>query len=62
VQKLSSALQTALASPDLAKSFAEISTDPATRDQATPAALQQLLLSEIERLAPLIHASGQYAD
>jgi tripartite-type tricarboxylate transporter receptor subunit TctC len=62
VQKLAAALQAALKDPDLVKRFNDISTDPATQDRATPAAAEKLLLSEIDRWAPIIKAAGQYAD
>jgi tripartite-type tricarboxylate transporter receptor subunit TctC len=62
VAKLSGALRTALKDPDLIKRFNDISTDPMADDRATPAAAERMLLSEIDRWAPIIKASGQYAD
>jgi tripartite-type tricarboxylate transporter receptor subunit TctC len=62
VTKLSGALRTALKDPDLIKRFNDISTDPMADDRATPAAAERMLLSEIDRWAPIIKASGQYAD
>ena len=62
VQKLNAALQAALKDPDLVKRFNDISTDPMPDDRATPAAAEKMLLSEIDRWAPIIQASGQYAD
>jgi hypothetical protein len=32
------------------------------QDKATPAALQSMLSSEIDRWAPIIKAAGQFAD
>jgi tripartite-type tricarboxylate transporter receptor subunit TctC len=62
VQKLSAALRTALKDPDLIKRFSDISTDVQPQDQATPEAAQKMLLGEIDRWAPIIKASGVYAD
>lgn len=62
IQKLSSTLQEALRDPDLVKRFNDINTDPVTQDQATPAALNATLLSEIDRWAPIIRATNQFED
>ena len=62
VQKLSKVLQQALADPDLIKRFNDINSEPVTADQATPQALKTLLLSEVDRWAPLIKETEQYAD
>jgi tripartite-type tricarboxylate transporter receptor subunit TctC len=62
IDRLSKALQEALQKPDLIKRFADINTDPIEISRATPEALKNQLLSEIDRLAPLIKAAGQYAD
>jgi tripartite-type tricarboxylate transporter receptor subunit TctC len=62
VQKLAKTLQEALRDPELIKRFNDINTDPVPQDQATPAALKNLLDSEIDRWAPIIQASGQFAD
>jgi tripartite-type tricarboxylate transporter receptor subunit TctC len=62
VAKLSGALRTALKDPDLIKRFNDISTDAMPDDRATPEAAERMLLSEIDRWAPIIKASGQYAD
>ena len=62
VAKLSGALRTALKDPDLIKRFNDISTDPMPDVRATPEAAERMLLSEIDRWAPIIKASGQYAD
>jgi hypothetical protein len=42
--------------------FAELGTAPVPADQATPAALQQKVLSEIDRWKPVIEKAGEYAD
>jgi tripartite-type tricarboxylate transporter receptor subunit TctC len=62
IKKLSGALQTALKDPDLIKRFASISTEPIAPELATPEALQKHLFAEVDRWAPIIKASGQYAD
>jgi len=62
MQKLSGALQTALKDPDLIKRFDLINTEPIAANLATPEALQKHLFSEIDRWAPIIKASGEYAD
>lgn len=62
VQKLSKALQAALKDPDLVKRFGDINTDPVSQEEATPKALKTLLDSEVDRWAPIIKSTGQYAD
>jgi tripartite-type tricarboxylate transporter receptor subunit TctC len=62
VEKLSAALKGALKDPDLVKRFHEINTEPMSQDRATPEAAQRMLLSEIDRWAPIINAAGEYAD
>jgi tripartite-type tricarboxylate transporter receptor subunit TctC len=62
IKKLSGALQTALKDPDLIKRFDSISTEPIAPELATPEALQKHLFAELDRWAPIIKASGQYAD
>ena len=60
--KLSDTVRAVLKDPDVIKRFSDISTDPMPDDRATPAAAERMLLSEIDRWAPIIKASGQYAD
>jgi tripartite-type tricarboxylate transporter receptor subunit TctC len=62
VDKLAAALKGALKDPDLVKRFHEINTEPMSQDRATPEAAQRMLLSEIDRWAPIINAAGEYAD
>ena len=62
VQKLAATLRAALKDPDLIKRFDDINTDPIAEDKATPEALRALLMSEIDRWAPIIKAAGQFAD
>jgi tripartite-type tricarboxylate transporter receptor subunit TctC len=62
VNKLSEALKMALADPKVIERFAELGTAPVPPDQATPAALQQKVLAEIDRWKPVIETAGEYAD
>jgi putative tricarboxylic transport membrane protein len=62
VQKLSAALKAALKDPELVKRFNDINTEPMPEDSASPEAAQRMLLSEIDRWAPIIKAVGDYAD
>lgn len=62
VAKLSDALKTALASERVVQRFAELGTAPVPPEAATPAALQEKLLSEIERWRPVIEEAGVYAE
>ncbi|MGM4890750.1 tripartite tricarboxylate transporter substrate-binding protein [Tardiphaga sp. 862_B3_N4_1] len=62
VQKLAKVLQDSLRDPELIKRFNDINTDPVPQDQATPQALKKQLDSEVDRWAPIIKASGQFAD
>jgi tripartite-type tricarboxylate transporter receptor subunit TctC len=62
VQKLAKVLQDSLRDPELIKRFTDINTDPVPQDQATPQALKKQLDSEVDRWAPIIKASGQFAD
>jgi tripartite-type tricarboxylate transporter receptor subunit TctC len=62
IEKLSRTLQEALRDPELIKRFNDINTDPVSQDQATPAALNATLMSEIDRWAPIIRATNQFAD
>ncbi|MGM4919845.1 tripartite tricarboxylate transporter substrate-binding protein [Tardiphaga sp. 813_E8_N1_3] len=62
VQKLAKVLQESLRDPELIKRFNDINTDPVPQDQATPQALKKQLDSEVDRWAPIIKASGQFAD
>lgn len=62
IDKLSEALTKALKDPLIAARFADLSTQTATEAQATPQALQQRLVGEIDRWAPIIKAAGIFAD
>jgi tripartite-type tricarboxylate transporter receptor subunit TctC len=62
IERLTKSLQTALKDPTVIERFAELGTVPASEADATPAALQAKLESEIERWKPVITAAGVYAD
>ncbi|TNC61820.1 tripartite tricarboxylate transporter substrate-binding protein [Rubellimicrobium roseum] len=62
IDRLSSALQAALADPAIAEQLAELGTAPSPAEDATPAALETRLNEEIERWRPIIEAAGVYAD
>ncbi len=60
--RLTTALQAALADPEIAAKFAELGTAPSSAADATPAALKAKLESEITRWKPVIEAAGVFAD
>jgi tripartite-type tricarboxylate transporter receptor subunit TctC len=62
VQKLSNVLKAALKDRDVVTRLSDINTVPVAEERATPEALEKLLLSEIDRWAPLIKAANQFAD
>jgi tripartite-type tricarboxylate transporter receptor subunit TctC len=62
VDRLVQALQEALRDPNVKAKFADLGAEPASPERATPAALQALLKSEIDRWTPLIRKAGVYAD
>jgi tripartite-type tricarboxylate transporter receptor subunit TctC len=62
VDRLTAALQVALADPGIAEKMAELGTTPVSAEDATPAALKAKLEGEIARWKPIIEAAGVYAD
>jgi tripartite-type tricarboxylate transporter receptor subunit TctC len=60
--RLATALQAALADPDLIARFAELGTAPSPAADATPAALQAMMEVDTARWKPIIEAAGIYAD
>ncbi len=62
VSELSEALKAALADAKVVDRFAELGTEPVPAEQATPAALQAKVVSEIDRWKPVIEKAGEYAD
>lgn len=62
VERLSEALQSAIATPEFVAAMSSVGVIPATPAQATPQALRRHLSSEIQRWRPLILRTGQFAD
>jgi tripartite-type tricarboxylate transporter receptor subunit TctC len=62
LDKLVSALQEALKDETVQKRFADLGATTMPASQATPAALQKHLKSEIDKWGPLIKKAGVYAD
>jgi tripartite-type tricarboxylate transporter receptor subunit TctC len=62
VAKLSETLKSALADETIVQRFAELGTAPVPPEAATPQALQEKLLAEIDRWKPVIEAAGVYAE
>ena len=62
IARLEAALKVALADETVVSRFAELGTYPVTADEATPAALTQMLASQTELWRAVIEAAGVYAD
>ncbi len=62
VDRLVSALQQALASPEIGKRFADLGSVIYPVAQQTPEGLRTHLKSEIEKWGPVIRSAGVYAD
>jgi tripartite-type tricarboxylate transporter receptor subunit TctC len=62
IDKLVPALQKALKDPVVIERFASLGTAPSSEADATPAALEAKLKSEIARWKPVIEAAGEFAD
>jgi tripartite-type tricarboxylate transporter receptor subunit TctC len=61
-ERLSAALRSALAEERLRSRFADLVTEPASNERATPAFHRRFLAEEVVRWRPVIQAAGQYAD
>jgi tripartite-type tricarboxylate transporter receptor subunit TctC len=61
-ERLSAALQKALADPEIIARFGELGTTPSPAADATPAALRARLEAEIPRWKAIIEKAGVYAD
>jgi tripartite-type tricarboxylate transporter receptor subunit TctC len=61
-EKLTQALQEALKDATVKTKFADLGAEPAAAERATPAGLETLLKSELDRWTPLIKKAGVYAD
>ncbi|WP_029013674.1 tripartite tricarboxylate transporter substrate binding protein BugD [Niveispirillum irakense] len=62
VKKLSDALKVALKDETVKQRFADLGTEPVAEDRATPKALGDFVVTEIDRWKPVITAAGVYAD
>jgi len=62
IDRLTASLQKALEDSNVKARFAELGTEPVSKEQATGQALKTKLDSEIARWAPVIKAAGVYAD
>jgi tripartite-type tricarboxylate transporter receptor subunit TctC len=62
IDKLVPALQKALQDPVVVERFASLGTTPSSDADATPAALEAKLKSEIARWKPVIESAGEFAD
>lgn len=62
IARLEASLQVALANETVISRFAELGTVPVTAEEATPAALTEMLTSQIELWRGVIEAAGVYAD
>ncbi len=62
INRLTAALQVAVADETVVSRLTALDTAPAARDEATPDALAAHLSAEIDRWAPLIEAAHRYAD
>jgi tripartite-type tricarboxylate transporter receptor subunit TctC len=61
-EAIAAALRGALREERLRARFAELLTEPATEERATPAFHRRFLVEEVERWRPVIQAAGAYAD
>ncbi|RJF99401.1 tripartite tricarboxylate transporter substrate binding protein BugD [Noviherbaspirillum saxi] len=62
VDKVASALQTALKDTTVKQRFGELGTEPVAAERATPEALRTFLKVEIDKWSPIIKKAGVYAD
>ncbi|MBB5694814.1 tripartite tricarboxylate transporter substrate-binding protein [Muricoccus pecuniae] len=61
-ERLATAIRAALREERLRARFADLVTEVATQEQATPAAHRRHLSAEVARWRPIIQAAGLYAD
>jgi len=62
MDKLVAALQEGVKDPTVKQRFAELGATTYPPDKATPAALQAMVKSEMDKWGPLIKKAGVYAD
>src|SRR5215218_3432613 len=61
-ERLAGAIRAALREERLRQRFADLVTEPASDDRATPAFHRRFLAEEVARWRPIIQAANQYAD
>jgi tripartite-type tricarboxylate transporter receptor subunit TctC len=61
-EAIAAALRAGLKEARLRSRFADLLTEPATEERATPAFHRRFLVEEVERWRPVIQAAGAYAD
>jgi tripartite-type tricarboxylate transporter receptor subunit TctC len=62
LDKLVAALQVAVQDPAFRSRMADLSSEAAPLERATPDALRELLKAEVEKWTPIIHKAGVHAD
>jgi tripartite-type tricarboxylate transporter receptor subunit TctC len=62
VDRMNAAVRAALKDPDVVKRMDDLGAEIVPDNQNTPAALQALLKSEIDKWGPVIRAGGKFAD
>ncbi|TCT02570.1 tripartite tricarboxylate transporter substrate-binding protein [Aquabacter spiritensis] len=62
MDKLNAALNTALEDPKVIARFADLGTEPETKDRRSQAFHKQFLADEVAKWKPIIQAAGVYAD
>ena len=62
VDRLTVALQAAVKDPLVVQRLADLGSEPATLEHATPASLRSHLKAEIDKWGPIIKKAGVYAD
>ena len=62
IDRLTGALQAAIAEPDFIKRMADLGSNVVSKDKATPEGLRSHLKAEIDKWTPIIKKAGVYAD
>jgi tripartite-type tricarboxylate transporter receptor subunit TctC len=62
VDRLTQALQAAIAEADFIKRMADLGSVPVAKNEATPEGLRSHLKAEIDKWTPIIKKAGVYAD
>ena len=62
IDRLTAALQAAIAEPDFVKRMNDLGSNVVSKDKATPEGLRSHLKAEIDKWTPIIKKAGVYAD